>query len=409
MKGKLFMKGLLAVSGVLAVVYLYYTVFPGPVGDESLKVFSLRQVELGREYNRSVRIAYILGFLLQVAVLSWLLFSDGGQGVSGWVRRASNSRTVQIGLFFLITWTLLKAVALPVSLYQSYFLQHQWGFSNQDLISWGKDYLLGSGLELLISMVGVMLLFYIMDKQPVFWWVTVTVLLSGWLVVQAFLWPVLISPLFNKFEPVGNERIAKMVEQLSLEADVTVNEVLVMDASQRTTKANAYFAGVGKTRRIVLFDNLLNNYTLEEIQAVIAHEIGHWKLGHISRGLIYGAAANALLWLLIFIVLRSWFRSGSGFNGYPVQALAVIILMSLLVAFLISPVQNGISRKMEFQADAYSIKLMGSSVGTVSLLKRLAIRDAADVSPPPFIEWFAYSHPAIVKRINEAKKLTHGY
>jgi len=404
-RGKGIWMVLIAVSAVFVTLYLYYTLFPGAVASEVWQYFTGKQVQMGREYHRSSQLLYIFGFIVQVAILSWLVFSSRGERVGRWATAVvGGNRIAATLLFFLILWLLLQFFTLPFHIYKGYFLQHQWGFSTQSLAGWWRDYLINNGLELILSAVGVFLLFGMMARWPSYWWVSVGLLMSLWILVQAFLWPVVVAPIANKFQPVTNQMVLQTVERLSRRADLAVDRVLMMDASKRTTKANAYFAGVGSTRRIVLYDNLLQDYSAEEIEAVIAHEMAHWKLGHITRGIIYGMFASFLIWFFVFIMLRFEFKQIAG-GAYPAHSWAAILLFFTLLSFVTNPVQNAVSRHMETEADIMAVKLSGNPGGTVSLLKSLATKDLADVDPPRFIEWFSYSHPGIINRIESIERL----
>jgi STE24 endopeptidase len=173
--------------------------------------------------------------------------------------------------------------------------------------------------------------------------------------------------------------------------------VLIMDASRRTTRANAYFAGVGQTRRIVLYDTLLADYPPDEVKAVVAHEMAHWRLGHITRGLTWGILGNIVLWGVLFLTLKVTLLPSL---RYPPHTWAVILLFFLLVSFAGNPVQNYFSRVMEKEADRAAVELTGDPAGAVNLQVDLAARNLSDVAPAPFVEWFSYSHPPAIKRIN---------
>ncbi|WP_366923279.1 M48 family metallopeptidase [Metallumcola ferriviriculae] len=404
MKGKGILLALIAVSGATMVLYLYFTLFPGKVEPSVFKYFSLEQVMNGRRYQKSGQLVFVLSFTVQVVVLSWLLFSGKGSELAGWAMNAAGGRRLAAAIiFFLVLWLLLKAAVLPFQMYSGYYLQHQWGFSTQALGSWWQDYLISSGLELVLTTAGVAVLIAVMQRSPSHWWLIISILMGAWMLVQAFLWPVLIAPIFNQFRPVTDAKVLSMVEQISERAGVDINQVLIMDASKRTTKANAYFTGVGQTKRIVLYDNLLNDYTPEEVEAVVAHEMAHWKLGHISRGLFYAFAGTLLLWFILYLWL--------GITGLTIQrffgpeVLAAIMLFIVLVSFLANPFQNALSRGMETEADTMAVGLTANPSGSISLLRHLAAKDMADIDPPGFVEWFSYSHPAVGGRIEAIDSL----
>ena len=387
---------LLAVTGIFSLLYLWHTLFPGQVSPEALQYFTTEQINAGRDYSQTQRLLTIAGFVTQVLFLVWFLWSGRAVALGKWTQSiAGGSYLGGIILFFCSLWLALRLLNLPLDLYGSYFFQHSWGFSTQTLGAWWMDYLKGAGLDLIISGIGVILFFILLNGWPRTWWVIGAGLLACWLIIQSILWPVFISPMFNRFEPVKDPAILNMVEELSLKAGIPVEEVLVMDASRRTTKANAYFSGLGKTKQIVLYDNLLNAYSQDEVKAVLAHEMAHWRQGHIVKGLTLGVVGNFLAWGLLFLLLKTMVPP----RYYPAHTWAMVLLFFSLVSFITSPVQNYISRSMEKEADHVSTMLTGDPAAAVQLQKSLVIKNVSDVSPPTFIEWFSYSHPSVLHRI----------
>lgn len=391
--------GLLLAALVFALAYLYFTLLPGPVDPAARQYFTAAEIAAGRRYAQAKRLIFLASFAVEMGVIAWLIFGPAaarlGQGAT---RLAQGRPLVAAFLFFLALWTLLRAVNLPFSLYSSYFLEHQWGFSTESLAGWWADYLKGAVLDLVLSGAGVLLLFWATGRWPQTWWLYAGTFLAAWLVVANYLWPVLVAPLFNRFTPARDPEIVSMVQRLAERANLSVDKVLVMDASRRTTKANAYFAGLGRTKRIVLYDTLLRDYSRDEVEAVVAHEMAHWKLGHIRQGTVYGILANFALWLLLFVFLRLSLdlpRRGP----YPPEAWTLVVFFFLVTSFLGNPITSGVSRRMEAAADSYAVKLTGDPQAAVRLQVNLARRDLADVSPPPFIEWFSYTHPSTLRRI----------
>jgi STE24 endopeptidase len=192
-----------------------------------------------------------------------------------------------------------------------------------------------------------------------------------------------------------------MVGELSQKARLPVEQVMVMDASRRTTRANAYFTGLGRTKRIVLYDTLLENYPPDQVKSVVAHEMAHWRQGHIVRGLAWGTLANFIFWGFLFIALRATIPPSVFVQPYT---WAVILLFFILVSFVGSPVQNHLYRSMEIEADRVSVMLTGDAPAAVRLQVNLAVKNLSDVSPPAFIQWFSYSHPSAPDRIKIIKQ-----
>jgi STE24 endopeptidase len=384
-------------------LYLWFTLFPGKIDPLALQLFGFEQVQKGKVYSIVPRVSYILSFLLQVSCLVWLFFSGRIHGISSAVLKISRgSEWVSILIIVIAIWFLLKLLSFPFNLYSQYFWQHQWGFSNQSLGVWLLDDFKTSLLDFGLTVLGGVLLFGLFKHWPRTWWAVGGSFFAVWLVFQSLLWPVLVAPLFNNFSKVENPQIVAMVKDLAKNSGLNVNQILVMDASQRTTKANAYFAGVGSTQRIVLYDTLLRDYDLGEIKAVIAHEMAHWKFGHILKGLFLGILGSFLLWRLAFWVLNALFPTGK----YSLEALPIFLLFFLLMSFISSPLQNYVSRQMEIQADILAVQLTEDVPSAVRLQRDLAARNLADVSPPSFIKWFSYTHPPALTRIETIQELS---
>lgn len=388
---------LICAVGAFSLLYLWFTLFPGRAAPAALDYFSVEQIDRGRHYNLIPRLMFIGSFLAQMSFLVWLIFSGKAVKLSQYVQLAAGSYWGGIILFFFILWVLLQLLQLPFTLYSTYFWQHQWGFSTQTLGAWWLDWIKSAGLSLIMSAAGVILLFGALNRWPGTWWLAGAAFVSLWLIGQTFLWPVLISPLYNRFLPAKDPAVISMVHELSDAARLPVEQVLIMDASRRTTKANAYFAGIGRTKRIVLYDTLLEAYPLDQVKAVVAHEMAHWSRGHIVRGVTLGILGSFLLWGLLFLLLRT--PAAASVTRCPPYLWAVILLFFMLVSFAATPLQNYFSREMEKEADRTAVALTGDAPAAVRLQADLAVKNLSDVAPAPFIQWFSYSHPAAPERI----------
>lgn len=396
---------LIALTLLFSLVYLWYALFPGSIRPEAVQLFGMEQIQQGRDYSKGIRISYILNFMFQVLFLIWILASGRGSRLSRACEQWARGRKwLGYLAFYLVIWLLLTLISLPFTFFSGFYWQQLWGFSTQTFLAWWGDFLKESLLDLVMGGVGVCLLFLAFRLWPKTWWLICGMLFSLWLVIQSLLWPVLVAPLFNHFQPVANPEIISMVNELANKADLAIDEMLVMDASIRTTKANAYFAGVGETKRIVLYDNLLNQYPLEEVKAVIAHEMAHWQKGHIARGLFLGTLGSFLVWGGAYLVLR---REMSR-HHVPPLVWAVFLLFVVLVSFVSAPLQNSISRQMEIEADQTSVLLTGNPQGAIQLQMNLALKNCSDLSPPGFIEWFSYTHPSVLTRIEKINEVDGG-
>ncbi|MHB8125750.1 MAG: M48 family metallopeptidase [Desulfitobacteriaceae bacterium] len=392
---------LLGLTAVFALLYLRYALFPGPIDPSVTRYFSLALAEKARIYNFTPRILFIIQFFFQTILLSWLIFSSMGQIFFKRIQKISQHYWLITALSILGIWFLFKLFSLPFSYYQEYYWQKIWGFSTQSQAAWWIAYFKNAGINLLISLTGGLIFFWLVNRLPRYWWLVGALFFCIWLVVVYLLWPIIVSPLFNHFEPIPDPAIVTLVDNLAKQAGLKISSVLVMDASSQTTLANAYFTGIGTTKRIVIYDTLLRNYSLPEVKAVIAHEMGHWRNKDVIHGLFYGMIGGMVVFGLLNFLLKPWL---SGNSKKPPQLWAALQLTLILLIFVSNPIQNAISREMEIKADRFTLELTGNLPVEIQLQKDLARNNLADLSPPSFIVWFSYDHPSTLTRIHALEK-----
>jgi STE24 endopeptidase len=237
------------------------------------------------------------------------------------------------------------------------------------------------------------------------WWLLFAIILFFLSVVLAQIVPILILPLFYKISPLQNEELKNRIQKLAQGAGIKVENVYKFNMSKNTKKANAAFTGLGKSKRILLGDTLLDNYSFDEIETVIAHELGHYKRKHIVKNIFIGTVSSFLTLFIIawlYKVSISWF----GFKSViQIAALPLLGLWGMLVGLVLTPITNIISRKFEYQADEYAIISTGKKEAFISTLEKLTEQNLGDKEPNPFVEWFFYSHPSIKNRIAAIKKV----
>jgi STE24 endopeptidase len=392
---------LLGLALVFALLYLGFSLFPGVIDPSVSKYFPLALAEKARIYNLAPRILYIIRFFLQIALLSGLLFSSAGRIIFHRIRKISRHYWLISGLAILGVGLLAQLVSLPFSYYTGFYWQKIWGFSTQSQTAWWLDYLKSAGISLLITLAGGLIFFWLVNRFSRYWWLIGTVFFSIWLVVEYLCWPILVYPLFNHFEHLADPAVVTMVDNLAQQAGLQISGIFVMDASRQTTLANAYFTGIGATKRIVIYDTLLRNYSLPEVKAVIAHEMGHWRHNDVVHGIIYGMLGGFAIFGLLTLLLKPWL---SKYHKNPPELWVALQLALLLLLFVSNPLQNAISRNMELGADSFSLELTGNLPAEIQLQKDLASTGLADFSPPGFIVWFSYDHPPVLARIHALEK-----
>ena len=263
-------------------------------------------------------------------------------------------------------------------------------------------------------MIGVPILiffFYVLNRYGSLWWLPLAIGLFVISVVLGRIAPVVILPLFYKVTPIDNENLPEdkaglksRIETLSKDAGIKVENVYKFDMSKNTKKANAAFTGLGKSKRIILGDTLIDNYTQDEIETVVAHELGHYKKKHIIKNIIIGTIASFLTLFLIAVLYENSIGL-FGFNSIKeIAALPVLSLWGAVIGLIQSPFNNILSRKFEYEADEYAVTSTGKPESYISTLEKLTEQNLGDKDPHPFVEWFFYSHPSIKNRINALRK-----
>jgi STE24 endopeptidase len=358
-----------------------------------------------RPYNRWQRWLGIADFAIGAAFLIVLLIT----GWSGWLRDLALRRGFQdyaLSVFIYLFFVLFIGKALSLGLdYYGFRLERRFQLSTQKLRSWlwdeAKSFLLGLGM----AGVVVELLYFMIRQSPQHWWIFTWAIFMGLVILLAQLAPVLLFPIFYKFEPLenDNEDLRRRLVQLSQRAGTRVRGVYRWKLSEKSTKANAALAGLGSTRRIILADTLLDNYDPEEIEAVLAHELGHHVHRHILKSLLVQAGiAFAGFWLanlvLHYAVDHHMFEELSDFADLPLLAITATVLSVLLL-----PAMNAYSRFNEREADRYAFESISSVAPFISSMNKLAQQNLAERTPSKWIEWLFHSHPAISRRVAAAE------
>lgn len=361
--------------------------------------FTDAQIARHGAYRGPIYLSLALGVALQIATL--VVVARGPfRALVGWL---PGPWYVQAALAGVLLGVLLWLVALPIAFVRGFAIQHAWDLSTQDFPGWMSDQGKGVAISMVLSAVAVTTFIGIQRWQPRWWWVVGWIAFSALTALLTFVFPILIAPLFNRFTPV-DDALATRVRELAQRAGVSVDEVLVADASRRTTQENAYVAGLGATKRVVLDDTLLAAGNEAETMFVVAHELGHEAESHVVKfvglsALGFGLGFGLLAWLGSFTGLWRW----AGASGpSDVAALPLVALIAVLLGLIAMPLQNGISRRFEARADEIALELTEDPATAVRAFRRLAFSNLADLDPHPLAVATLYSHPPIPDRIGTA-------
>ncbi len=334
--------------------------------------------------------AVVLAAFLFSGVLPWLYAP-----FHHWAPGAAWSDT----LFLLAAGVILAVPALPFEWWSQFRLEARFGFNQSTVRLWIMDKLKGLALLAVIGFPLLSALLLLVSWTGSAWWLWGFVLLFGFQLLMLVLYPKLILPLFNKLTPLADDALRERLLGLADRTGFRARAIQVMDGSRRSAHSNAFFTGFGRFRRIVLYDTLVAQLATEELEAVLAHEIRHYKRGHVPRmlavsaGLQFGGFA-----LVAWLAPQPWFNTAFGFApGAMAPAFLLFVLLSGLATFWLLPVLNLVSRRHEYQADAFARAAVGAAP-MIAALRKLAQKNLANLTPHPLYSGFHYSHPTIVER-----------
>jgi STE24 endopeptidase len=356
-----------------------------------------------KEYAR-IRHRLLVADLAMAALYVLVLLLSG---LSAWFKAQLLLFTTQplvvIALYFVAFSIVYGLVDFPLSYYGGYVLPHRYGLSTQSLRGWLADQAKGAALSLSIGLVAMEVMYYLLRAFPSIWWLLTGILFLFFIVVLANLAPLLIVPLFFKFRSLEDEELMSRLISLAERAGTRVRGVFTIDLSTKTTAANAALMGLGNTRRIVLGDTLMEKYDAEEIETILAHELGHHVHGDVWRGI---AVQTALTLFGLFLAdrLLRWGVATFAFEGLAdVAAFPLMAIAMGGMAVLAMPLANAYSRWREGLADQFSLEMTGKPQAFISSMTKLANQNLSEAEPEPWAEFLLYSHPAIGKRIKRAQ------
>jgi len=313
-------------------------------------------------------------------------------------------------LFFAVLALISQVFDIPFDLYSTFVIEDRYGFNTRTVKLWIMDWVKGLALSGVLGFILIALLLALLHHFRHTWWILAWVVISLFELVLMWLYPVLIAPLFNKFEPINDRLLEQRIAVLMSKAGLAVKGVFQMDAGKRSKHTNAYFTGIGRTKRIVLFDTLLNSHPVDEILSVLAHEAGHWSKKHIIKQLVLMEVLS-LVGLFIMSKLLTWGYMYHTFGFQEPVTYAGLLLVPVLVSplgYFLGPLGSSLSRRYEKQADEVAVQLMETAEPMKNALIRLNSENLANLVPHPFFSWFNYSHPAPVERIERLEKMKKG-
>ena len=310
---------------------------------------------------------------------------------------------IWLGTVFILSIMLIASlIDLPFSIYRNFILEERFGFNRMTIKTFTGDLFKELALTLALGTPLVYAIIYLMNMNAIgdYWWVYVWVILSLFTITMMWIYPTFIAPIFNKFKPLENNSLRNRIDSLLERTGFGSDGIFVMDGSKRSSHGNAYFTGIGRNKRIVFFDTLLKGMEDKEIEAILAHELGHFHHKHVRQRIVSSFIFSLLsLALLGYLIKQGWFFHGLGISEPSAHTALVLFSLTLPVfSFFITPISNLISRKHEFQADAFAASHTDAN-DLISSLTKLYRENSSTLSPDKYYSAFHDSHPSAILRI----------
>lgn len=358
-----------------------------------------------KKYNNIKLAVGIIRSITSFILLFLFVWLGLSEKLEQYIRIYYNDNYVVLLLYVLSLGLISSMIFSPVSYFVEFYLEHKYKLSNQTFWKWIWGNMKSAMVGIVIGIPVLLAFYFILNLFGNNWWLPFAVIMFLLSVLLARILPILILPIFYKVTPIEDENLKERILVLSENAGLNVSNVFKFNMSKNTKKANAAFTGLGRTKRILLADTLLSNYSIDEIETVIAHELGHYKKKHIIKNVFISTIFSFLTFYLIsqvYLLSLPFF----GFSSITtISALPLLALWGVIIGLLITPISNAISRKFEYEADAYAISATNKTEAFIKTLDKLTDQNLGDREPLPMVEWFFYSHPSINRRIQAIRNL----
>lgn len=318
-----------------------------------------------------------------------------------WLRGYVESFYLRGSLFIVGISFIFSLFSLPLSLYSTFVIEEKYGFNKSTFKLWTVDLIKSTALSLLLSVPLLIAVLYFIETFPEYWWAYVFILISSFQILIMLIYPIWIAPLFNTFKVLEDKNLLEDINKLADSLSFESQGIFQMDASKRSSHGNAYFAGFGKFRRIVIFDTLIKSLTNKELCAVLAHEIGHAKKHHVLKSVLLSMLFLLVALYCAFLLLqnREFFMAFGIANPSSYALLLLFCIAFEPIIFFITPFFSMFSRRNEYEADRFAVDAMQGASDLENALAKLSTESLSNLSPHPWYSFFHYSHPVLVERI----------
>lgn len=359
-----------------------------------------------RDYTvENTRFGLILSIFNNVILL---LFMFGGllNVYNSWIVSMNLSFILSGLIFFMLLSYAETVLTIPFSLYSAFMIEKKYGFSTMTLKIWITDIIKSTFISTILSASVILAGLWLIQKSPDLWWLWVWCFFLIYGIFIMYISPYVIDPLFNKFTPIDDKNLEEGIRNVMQKVGLRVSRVFKMDASKRTKHTNAYFTGIGRVKRIVLYDTIMEKMGSDEILSVLAHEVGHWKKKHLLK---YMIVAEVIALIVIYISFKA-LQGDLLVDLFNIREdtffpkVTILWFLGTIVAFPFTPLFNYFSRRHEIEADRFACKLTGKADGMISVLVKLTKDNLSNLHPHPLYAAFYYSHPPVLKRIRLISK-----
>jgi STE24 endopeptidase len=372
-------------------------------------IYPADQYEKSQNYLRDhTRFGWVEHYFhLGVFLVFW--FRGGFAWLDNWVRELGLTDITQGLLFIGVLLAARSLLGAPFDIYTTFVIEERYGFNQTTWKTFITDRIKGGGLAILLGLplLAAILAFFQYAGANAWWccWLAIT----GYILVMQYIAPTWIMPLFNRFDPLAEGQLRQSIMDYAQSIRFSLDNIFVMNGSKRSSKSNAFFTGFGRNRRIVLFDTLIEKHTVDELVAVVAHEMGHYKKKHIMKNLGIGVLQSGVM----FYILSLFISYPGLFHAFYVEEVSVhagLIFFGMLYAPMdrLSGLALGVlSRRYEFAADRFAVVTTGQAAAMVEALKKLSVHNLSNLHPHPFYVFLNYSHPPLLKRIEAIEKISN--
>lgn len=360
------------------------------------------------EFQKSKVVTWLVRLFLGFAVPAFFLFSRLSEGLRNWALRRTK-RWVSMVLLYFILYSLIEIlIYLPLDVYTGFIRMHRYGLSNQTLAQWTIELIKSFAVNTVITAAIIWIPFLIIRRSPKRWWLYLGLVSIPYLIIGSYVQPVAIDPIFNEYKQVEDTQLSNKIDNLIAKTNIENCQVLQVDKSKETNQMNAFMTGVFNTKRIVLWDTTINYLNTDETLGVVAHEMGHYLMGHMWKSIVYGGFGSILALYLVYRFSNWFLKKSSGSWGFSnlsdVAALPLLLLVINLMLFITSPMANAFSRSMETEADRFELELTKNNFATATAIVKMHQQSLAMPKPGYVYMLWNYDHPTYKSRVDFANE-----